>query len=73
MGAVAQLSQATVEVEPGRSATFAITVRNTGTVVDRFTFEALGAMAAWVTFAPADTVAVPGSVGDRQHHRGAAP
>ncbi len=52
MGAVAQLSHATVEVEPGRSATFAITVRNTGTVVDRFTFEALGAMAAWVTFAP---------------------
>jgi hypothetical protein len=52
MGAVAQLSHATVEVEPGRSATFAITVRNTETVVDRFTFEALGAMAAWVTFAP---------------------
>jgi hypothetical protein len=52
MGAIAQLSQATVDVEPGRTATFAIRVRNTGTVVDRFSFEALGTAAPWVTFAP---------------------
>jgi hypothetical protein len=29
-----------------------MTVRNTGTVVDRFSFEALGSLAPWVTFAP---------------------
>jgi hypothetical protein len=52
MGAVAQLSQATVDVEPGRTATLTMTVRNTGTVVDRFSFEALGAAAPWVTFNP---------------------
>jgi hypothetical protein len=52
MGALAQLSQSTVDVDPGRSATIGMTVRNNGTVVDRYTFEALGAAAAWVTFAP---------------------
>jgi hypothetical protein len=52
MGALAQLSQATVDVEPGRTATVTMTVRNTGTVVDRFSFEALGAAAPWVTFNP---------------------
>jgi hypothetical protein len=52
MGAVAQLSESAVDVEPGRTATLSITVRNNGTVVDRFTFEALGAGASWVTFSP---------------------
>jgi hypothetical protein len=52
MGALAQLSQSTVDVDPGRSATIAMTVRNNGTVVDRYTFEVLGAAAPWVTFAP---------------------
>lgn len=57
MGAIAQLSTATLDVEPGRGAAMAITVRNTGSVVDRFTFEAVGAAAAWVTFAP-DTLSL---------------
>ena len=52
MGALAQLSQSRVEVEPGRNATITITVRNTGTVVDRYTFEALGAASPWVRFSP---------------------
>jgi hypothetical protein len=52
MGALAQLSQSRVEAEPGRTTTIAITVRNTGTVVDRYTFEALGAAEPWVTFSP---------------------
>ena len=52
MGALAQLSQSRVEAEPGRTATITITVRNTGTVVDRYTFEALGAAEPWVTFSP---------------------
>jgi hypothetical protein len=41
-----------VEVEPGHTATVPITVRNTGTVVDRYTFEALGAAAPWARFSP---------------------
>ena len=45
MGAIAQLSHEAVDVEPGRTATFAIRVRNGGTVVDRFSFEALGTAA----------------------------
>ncbi len=52
MGALAQLSQSRVEVEPGRTATVTVTVRNTGTVVDRYTFEVLGAAAPWVRFSP---------------------
>jgi hypothetical protein len=52
MGALAQLSASAVDVEPGRVATITVTVRNTGTVVDRFSFEALGDSAAWVRFDP---------------------
>ena len=52
MGAIAQLSTTTLDVEPGRSAAMAFTVRNTGSVVDRFSFEAIGGAAGWVTFAP---------------------
>jgi hypothetical protein len=63
MGALGQLSHGTVDVEPGRSATFALTVRNTGTVVDRFSFEALGAAAAWVAFAPATLSLFPEASG----------
>ena len=52
MGALAQLASNTLAVEPGRSITTAVTIRNNGSVVDRFTFEALGPAAEWVTFAP---------------------
>lgn len=52
MGALAQLASSTLAVEPGRSLTTAVTIRNNGSVVDRFTFEALGPAAEWVTFAP---------------------
>src|SRR5438270_2926008 len=57
MGAIAQLASESVADEPGRSVTTAVTVRNTGSVVDRFTFEALGPAAEWVTFAP-DTLSL---------------
>ena len=52
MGALAQLASSELAVEPGRSVTTAVTVRNNGSVVDRYTFEALGPAAEWVTFAP---------------------
>ena len=63
MGALAQLSQSTVDVDPGRSATIAMTVRNNGTVVDRYTFEVLGAAAPWVTFAPNNLSLFPEATG----------
>jgi hypothetical protein len=63
MGALAQLSNSTVDVEPGRSETIAITVRNTGEVVDRFQFEALGQAAPWVTFSPTSLSLFPGASG----------
>ncbi len=57
MGAIAQLSTPTLDVEPGRPAAMAFTVQNTGSVVDRFSFEALGAPGTWVTFSP-DTISL---------------
>jgi len=63
MGAIAQLSESTVDVEPGRSTTITLTVRNNGTVVDRYTFEALGAAAASVSFAPTTLSLFPGASG----------
>lgn len=53
MGAIARLTATTAEVEPGGSATVELSVRNTGTVVDQFTFEVLGAAATWTTVEPA--------------------
>jgi hypothetical protein len=46
-----------MEVEPGRSASVTLTVRNTGSVVDRFGFEAVGIDPRWVTFNP-DTLSL---------------
>ena len=63
MGAVAQLSQPTVSVEPGRASTVTLTVHNDGTVVDRYSFEALGEAAAWVTFNPTSLSLFPGASG----------
>lgn len=52
MGAVAQLSSSNIDVEPGRPSTLTLQIRNTGTVVDRFSFEALGGGSQWVSFSP---------------------
>jgi len=43
---VVSLSPTTLEVEPGGQALITITLRNTGTVVERFGFEVLGPLAA---------------------------
>lgn len=63
MGAVVQLSAASIPLEPGRQATMAVQVRNTGTVVDRFSFDALGPGAEWVAFSPETLSLFPGSSG----------
>ncbi len=57
MGAIAQLSTSSLDVEPGRGASIALTVRNTGSVVDRFTFSVVGGASSWATFSP-DTLSL---------------
>ena len=57
MGASAQLSTTDLAVEPGRSTNATVTVRNDGSVVDRFSFEAVGSASRYATFSP-DTLSL---------------
>ena len=52
MGAVVRFPVSVADVEPGASVSLELMVRNTGTVVDRFDFEILGAADAWSRFEP---------------------
>ncbi|HTW06392.1 MAG TPA: hypothetical protein VME46_02715 [Acidimicrobiales bacterium] len=52
MGALARLSVTSVDVQPGASASLTMLVRNVGTVVDEFSFEALGPAGAWTRVEP---------------------
>ncbi|HTW06350.1 MAG TPA: hypothetical protein VME46_02505 [Acidimicrobiales bacterium] len=52
MGALARLSGPAAEVQPGGRTSLELSVRNTGTVVDQFSFEVLGAAAPWTTVEP---------------------
>lgn len=52
MGSIAAISEDTVVVDPGGEASAVVRVRNVGTVVDQFEFEALGDAAAWTSFDP---------------------
>ena len=63
MGAVASLSSTAIAVEPGSEATVEVKVRNTGTVVDQFTLDIVGASAAWTTANPPTLNLLPGTEG----------
>jgi hypothetical protein len=52
MGATASLDTDTVAVEPGSQVSCELKLRNTGTVVDQFTFTLRGNAAAWATVQP---------------------
>ena len=52
MGAAVELAEDALAVEPGGQTSTRVRVRNTSDVVDRFTFEALGPAAPWVSFEP---------------------
>ena len=52
-------------VEPGQQVSAQLRVRNNGSVVDQFTFEGLGAGAAWIEAATGSAVAVPRRRGHR--------
>jgi hypothetical protein len=57
VGVQASLASSSLSVEPGKSADVTLTVHNSGSVVDRFTFEALGPVAPWLSFVP-DTLSL---------------
>lgn len=63
MGATAVLGSSVVDVEPGQEAYCDVRVRNDGYVVDRFTFEARGEAAPWITFDPPSIKLNPGDLG----------
>jgi hypothetical protein len=54
MGASASFERSTLPVQPGGQAEVQLRVRNTGSVVDSFTFAPVGIPATWVTVAPAE-------------------
>ena len=61
MGAVAHLESRLVAVTPGSQATVQLRVRNTGSVVDQFTFQVLGDAQAWATVTPPSLSLFPGA------------
>ncbi len=61
MSAIVRLPVSVADVEPGATVSLELTVRNTGTVVDQFSFEVLGGAAAWATFRSPYRVTVPAS------------
>ncbi len=61
MSLVTSLSTSSVVVAPGGTATVEVMVRNTGTVVDEFRVEILGAAAPWATAAPEVVPLFPGA------------
>lgn len=61
MGATALLSSPTLRVEPGGTVDFDLRVRNTGTVVDQFSFEVLGDAGAWAAADPPTVSLFPGA------------
>jgi len=59
MGASASFEQSQLNVIPGDHTETRLRVRNTGSVVDQFTFEAIGAGADWISVAPAELSLFP--------------
>lgn len=52
MATTVSLQQPTLRVDPGGSVSTEMRVRNSGTVVDQFTFQPLGDAAGWITVTP---------------------
>ena len=63
MGAVVELEPRSLAATPGTPAIVAVRLRNTGTVVDQFTFEVVGDTAAWATVDPPTVSLFPGAEG----------
>src|SRR4051812_47048166 len=63
MGASAQLSQASVAVDPGGEGSVDVQIKNSGAVVDEFTVEILGVTQPWATVTPASLSLFPEASG----------
>lgn len=63
MGSSASLDRPELAVEPGQEVSAQLRVRNNGSVVDQFTFEGLGAGAAWIDTEPEVLSLFPGAEG----------
>ena len=63
MGAIVTLAVPVIRVEPGQEASVDLRLRNTGTVVDEFTFEVVGPSGAWATVEPPTISLFPGAEG----------
>ena len=61
MGALAVLETRLLPVEPGSQASAQVRVRNTGSVVDQFTFQILGDAQGWATVQPPTISLFPGA------------
>lgn len=63
MGSSASLDRPELAVEPGQQVSAQLRVRNSGSVVDQFTFQGLGAAAAWIEAEPDVLSLFPGAEG----------
>jgi hypothetical protein len=63
MGVLLELDPRTVSAIPGQPATIQVRARNSGTVVDQFTFEVLGDAGAWSKVEPPTLSLFPGAEG----------
>src|SRR5262245_47215606 len=61
MGASTLLETTELSIMPGSEATATLRIRNTGTVVDQFTFQPLGTAAPWMTVDPPQVSMLPGT------------
>lgn len=66
MGATAILTPGELEVAPGAEVVATIRVRNTGSVVDEFTLEAVGVAKPWAVFDPPKLSLFPGAEGSAE-------
>lgn len=68
MGVSVSALPSTLEVVPGEEATCPIAIRNSGTVVDEFTFEILGGAAPWTEVVPPSLHLLPATEGSVELH-----
>ena len=61
MGVSASLQSNEVSVAPGAEVSVLLRIRNTGTVVDQFTFQSLGEGAGWISVDPPQVSLFPGA------------
>jgi hypothetical protein len=64
MPATVELVNALVPVGPGNTASATVRIRNTGRIVDEFTFAPFGDFAAWMTVVPASLPLFPDASGE---------